>query len=188
MDENSEAARANLRRTDTPPNCHGDQQRARAHSSWKHTHPIYRGIRSRGPKWVSEIREPKKTTRIWLGTYPTAEMAAAAYDAAALALKGSDAVLNFPECAGAYPVPESLSAADVRAAAEAAAATRAPPQPINEEVQHGGEYVDEDVILDMPNFLADMAEGMMVSPPRMRPADDDDDTGEGSSSGLWDHP
>ncbi|CAM8876649.1 unnamed protein product [Rhodiola kirilowii] len=156
----------------------------------KHTHQTYRGIRARGNKWVSEIREPRKTTRIWLGTYPIPEMAAAAYDAAALALKGSDAVLNFPECANTYPIPASLSGADIRCAAEAAAEARRPHQPINEAVV---EYMDEDAIFDMPNLLADMAEGMMVSPPRMKPLDDDD-TGEGSSGGyggggdLWGYP
>ncbi|KAI3743569.1 hypothetical protein L1987_61279 [Smallanthus sonchifolius] len=86
-------------------------------------HPVYHGVRMRSwGKWVSEIREPKKKSRIWLGTYRNPEMAARAHDVAALSIKGNSAIINFPQLVGSFPRPVSSSPRDVQAAAALAAA------------------------------------------------------------------
>ncbi|KAL1069267.1 hypothetical protein V6Z11_D12G255300 [Gossypium hirsutum] len=116
---------------DLPPPCDrlspaGKSPMASSSSPGKH--PMYRGIRYRSGKWVSEIREPRKTTRIWLGEYHQAK---------------------------------------------------------DREEMSKEEYVDEDALLDLPNLLVDMAQGMLVSPPRIRstPSDDSPENSDGES--LW---
>jgi EREBP-like factor len=103
----------------------------------------YRGVRMRKwGKWVAEIREPHKRTRIWLGSYATPVAAARAYDTAVFYLRGRSARLNFPD---EIPALSSEGGADAMSAAS-----------IRKKAVEVGSRVDA------------LQTGMMVAPPHHR--------------------
>nr|WAU86933.1 birch protein [Betula platyphylla] len=154
-------------------------------------HPVYWGVRrKKSGKWICEVREPNKQSRIWLGTFPTAEMAARAHDVAAIALRGNSACLNFADSAWRLPVPASGTAKDIqRTAAEAAELFRPCGDGCGGETAVGERFFHgRGGRLRDAGLLVNMAEGMLLPPP-LCVGDDDgyggDDMEAHADVSLW---
>lgn len=165
----------------------GMQKRKAGRKKFQETrHPVYKGVRERNGKWVCELRHPKKKSRVWLGTWPCPDMAAKAYDVAALALKGESASLNFPEAACVLPrVKSSSSIRDIQRAATKAAqaflcvkssspssssSISSPSLPLSLSMAAASRklFLDEEELFNMPRLLDSMAEGLIITPLSMQ--------------------
>ncbi|KAI0500116.1 hypothetical protein KFK09_018324 [Dendrobium nobile] len=149
----------------------------------------YLGINSRRGKWTSKIYSWRDSKIVWLGTFSTPEMAAISYAVAAPAFNGDNAAFNFPYAIRSHPMPKSTSIVDIQAAAKAAAeqfcarsedvdASEVPSKEICE-------YVDKEELFNMPQVLIEMAEGLMVSPPRLGMLESDEPLEVLEDDNLW---
>ena len=172
------------------------QKRKAGRRKFKETrHPVYKGVRQRNGRWVCELRLPRKRNRLWLGTFPTPEMAARAYDVAALVVKGDSASLNFPESVRQLPRAASSSIKDIRSAALKAAQTFE--ATVKEEKEKEKEmddkylepccelFVDEEALFNMPTLLDSMAEGLILTPPALKKGFNWDSVQDAEEFTLW---
>ncbi|KAI8549614.1 hypothetical protein RHMOL_Rhmol06G0038700 [Rhododendron molle] len=119
-------------------------------------HPVYRGVRERNKKWVCELREPNKKSRLWPGKYPTARAG--------------------PEILGALrqtqilrPVIKFTKEAEHirKAVGEAAEVFRPRPPGYDSGVAVSPDGSRSDVgidVFDMEKLISNMAEGPLLSP------------------------
>lgn len=110
------------------------------------SHSKYKGIRRRKwGKWVSEIRVPGTSERLWLGSYTSPEAAAVAHDVALYCLRGNSSPVgnfNFPSMlpvsvgVGMSPAEVQKAASDAGLAIDARLLNSSSPSSSSVQQQH----------------------------------------------------